>query len=282
MSGSKAKATRAASRPKPRISTGWGAYEAGRTATIGLESAVDAYFSQEPARITADPRDSMNLLGQEPLPPEWGDQMFVALQFLRSALEYVAYDLTMAYTPDADPSRTAFPVAKSEEAWFKKGGDKRFVEKMDPGAAAIIESLQPFNDVHPGYDSALEGLHEFARVYRHRRPPILLTARRGRGEVHADYPPPMRGNVVIGSPNEQVDYATPPVLAEPGDRLRNELGHEVRTYKQTAFHPEVGSGMGPGDGTPFLQALRGSYRFVRNEVLTPLDEYLRHAEQKRR
>ncbi|WP_435740153.1 hypothetical protein [Clavibacter nebraskensis] len=235
---------------------------------------MDAYFGREPARITADLRDPMNLLGQEPLPPEWGDQMFVALQFLRSALEYVAFDLVMAYTPDANPSRTGFPVAKTEEDWTKSGGDKRFVANMHPGAAEIIEGLQPFNDVRPGYTSTLEGLHEFARIYRHRRPPLLLTAQRGRGVLHTDYRHPMRGNVVIDSPEPEVDYATPPIPAARGDRLRNEYGHEVQTFTQTAFHPEIGSGMGPGDGTPWLWVLRSGYRFVRDRALTPLDEFL--------
>jgi hypothetical protein len=193
VSGSGAKRDRAGRKPPPRASTGWGAYEAGHAATIALKADVAAYFSRVPARITADPRDPMNLLGQEPWPPEWGDQMFVALQFLRSTLEYVALDLVMAYAPDANPSRTGFPVAKTEEDWSKSGGHKRVVANMHPGAAEIIDGLQPFNDVSPGYTSTLEGLHHFARIYRHRRPPILITAQRGRGVLHTDYRHPRVG-----------------------------------------------------------------------------------------
>jgi hypothetical protein len=275
VSGRTAKAERAKLKPKPRVSTGWGAYEAGRTATLELEAAVDAYFSREPARITADPDNGQNLIGQEPLPAEWGDQMFVALQFLRSALEYVAFDLTMAHSPNADPSKTAFPVARTESEWTRSRGERRFVENMHPGAAAVIEALQPFQNVNPGYDSTLAVLHDFARIYRHRRPPILLTAKQGRGEWFTEYPMPVKGNVITGPHDPDLDYATPAVLAKPGEGLRNELGHDVRTFKQTPFHPEIGSGMGAGDGTAFLQVLRGSYRFVRKQVLIPLDEYLR-------
>ncbi|WP_316302939.1 hypothetical protein [Clavibacter michiganensis] len=282
MSGRKAKAKRAAHKPKQRISTGWAAYDAGRAATVKLEAEVDAYFSREPARITADPADESKLIGQEPLPEEWGDQMFIALQFLRSALEYVAYDLTMMYTPDANPSKTAFPVAREERDWTKSGGEKRFVEHMHPGAAAIIESVQPFNTLHPGYESILESLHDFARVYRHRRPPILVVSDEGRGPLHTDYLPPMAGNRLLQLRHPEVEYVTPSALAGPNDELPEGWPRGVPAFKHTAFHPELGSGMGAGDGTPLMWVLRSGYRFIRNDVLRPLDEYLRDDPKNRR
>lgn len=84
------------------------------------------------------------------LPKDWGDTVGEIAHNLRSALDYVVFQITEG----GEGAGTAFPIGKGKRSYFKaKGKGKSYKEKCLPGVpekwAVWIDQLQPFQSPLP-------------------------------------------------------------------------------------------------------------------------------------
>jgi hypothetical protein len=90
------------------------------------------------------------------------------LQNMRSALDYLIYELVLAN--GGKPNRKhMFPIAMSEDQYERDGIHK--IKGIHPRAAAFIDALQPYLLEHPS-ESPLYVLDELTNLNKHRRPII--------------------------------------------------------------------------------------------------------------
>lgn len=84
---------------------------------------------------------------------------------LRSALDHLAYQLTMVGTPSVEPSRRIeFPIAKDATTYESEKARK--VQGMRPEAIEAIDRLQPYKGGCNG--DILWRLHELDNINKHR------------------------------------------------------------------------------------------------------------------
>src|SRR5687768_12939744 len=123
-----------------------------------LEAKAARWLAKPPIKLhysadlaTADRLILAELL--EPVPRELAAITGDALHNLRSALDNLAYELSLAHTGDPLPSRIAadsmFPLF-AEEGTDTGKKLKRMLKGVHPEARAIIQGMQPYNPDHGG------------------------------------------------------------------------------------------------------------------------------------
>ncbi|CAM98522.1 hypothetical protein pCM2_0038 (plasmid) [Clavibacter michiganensis subsp. michiganensis NCPPB 382] len=252
------------------------AFRDGAVALIELGQREHAYFGRDPARVTAaedaDGRDI--LVTSDELPEEWTELFARSIMWLRTSLDYLAYELTMSHTPDVDPRVIGFPI--SRRPWDAKAKAREKIAGMSPQAQQIIEELQPYHTPeedrphHP-----LIVLDELRQLYAHRRPAVMLTAVQSTSAL--THPVVMRGNVKldIGRPvfDSDTPFATPCLPSSNPFRGTDYAGgpeREYPTWAQVNFDVCMGPDTAVSDGTRIHQMMNHLYNQIQEHVLAPL------------
>jgi hypothetical protein len=100
------------------------------------------------------------------------------LKDLRSALDYVAWQLALAVSDDP-PATTAFPIFASEKAY--KRDRKRYIGGIDQAIHADFEAVQPYHAGDEATKHPLWVLHRMANDDKHRVPHIVASLPTGIG-----------------------------------------------------------------------------------------------------
>jgi hypothetical protein len=135
-----------------------------------------------------------------PLPETWPILISEALFNLRSALDHLAFELTVRHSGDPLDNEIAenceFPLVRSASDFAKSA--KRRLAGVNPALLPLFERLQPYPErladaAKSLIDEAPEmlgQLHEMHRIEKHRFPPIAVHAVMGASWSH-DQPEPV-------------------------------------------------------------------------------------------
>ncbi len=190
-----------------------------------------------------------------------------ALHEMRSALDQLAYALAETFSILLEPAvakRVEFPIFGDREMSAKERDSK--LGALDPGAAAVIEGLQPCRRGDRYAEDALWHLHELANTDRHRL--LHLTFARW-------------GGFGLGGSNLRIQTISGGII---GPTL--EHGAELGRFKITPIDPSQPVHMNldtpPGiafqegflAGKPVLDTLRGIHEHITTNVVPPLVPFL--------
>lgn len=240
-----------------------------------LEREMLAFFGREPEPAIAEPdEEGPRLVLREPLPETWPAIIGDCLQSLRSVLEHIALELTLAHSPRADPRLSAFPVAATEAAWLGKGGrgERRRIREMSPEAQRRVQDMQPYRR-NPGHvdEDPIYVLHELARIDRHQSLHLVIAAKRGTGFFFA----PIRqlGNVALPNP-VHARFLTKPNPSTAWTRTGDDKRPE-EMYEQVRFDVVFDPDGQAARGFSVLDSLIGLEGTLDEHVLPPLERLLR-------
>lgn len=138
-----------------------------------LDAAINRFLQDQPYRIGAKPHripqiehTTLYVAEVKPIPDEISLILGDAIHNLRSALDYLMWQLVEAY--GGTPNKSIyFPIADTVQQYQSAIGNRE-IQKIAPNALDIIESVQPY--VTP--DQTLWLLHQLDIIDKHR---LLLT-----------------------------------------------------------------------------------------------------------
>jgi hypothetical protein len=143
-----------------------------------FDSSIRAFFDSEPYSFEeqADPEEEILwrvVRVHRQADPNWSTITGEIIHNLRSALDYIVYQLVLLETK-AEPkgSKNQFPIFKSEDG-FRSNGLPHNLEGVGTDAVALIKAMQPFA-TGEGERSPLWQLRVFSNLDKHRD--IHLTA----------------------------------------------------------------------------------------------------------
>ena len=224
-----------------------------------LRRALTGYLESQPygAMYEYDPSYGSRVRGlriTEHPPPGFAAYVGDCLHNLRSALDYLAWELVLAagQTPN---DRTEFPIF-SEPLKYSKAASIRLTG-VSPAPLATVEALQPYHNGQSFADHPLWILHRLSILDKHRS---LLLA--GAWVEGADL-------FTVGSrvdPNTWTTVFVRPTALEPDVDL---LDYARRSFFVTLQQTEI------APRRPVVEVLAELVQFVRDSVLPELEPFLR-------
>jgi hypothetical protein len=157
------------------------------------------------------------------------------LEGLRSALDYVAWQLALAQS-DTPPDMTAFPIFCAEKTYNQNR--QRLVGGIDPTTHPIFDSLQPYHAGNKATEHPLWVLHRLANDYKHRVPYVVGSLTSGLGFIR---PPGVDAAIfgeVSGAFGDGEVVATVAILggAKPETQLNTRISFGMAFGKDTPAH----------------------------------------------
>jgi hypothetical protein len=204
------------------------------------------------------------------------------LHNLSSSLNFLAYDLSLAYTnplPDKAAEDVVFPIfgdvnrkGQPGTGWqrFRDNG-RQLIRAMSPSAQAEIEGLQPYNRGSAFTEDPLWRLNELARFNRHRFLHPAVAALSG-----ASWTDPMHNVRAIGPGTIRVHGG----FIEGRTKVMEIPIQPIDPSQEVYMHAEPYVGIAFSKGTPavpresMVEILSEIYNHIVSEVLPPLTPYL--------
>jgi hypothetical protein len=159
-----------------------------------LNREIKIFFDAEPYELIHEfdpdpPKDMFPPGGQvrgahlyrvnaAPVPDRFSILAGDVIRDLRSALDYLAWQLALVYA-DPPPERTEFPIFKDKAIFDKR--HKRLIGGIDPELHPKLERIQPFNAMGDAEKNPLWVLHRMANDYKHRLPRVVASLPTGVG-----------------------------------------------------------------------------------------------------
>jgi hypothetical protein len=142
-----------------------------------LVSVMDWYFKANPCQVVSelDPAtneiSSTRVIVNNPIPPEVPLLIGDCLQNLRTALDYLVWELVLAAkgTPN---KKNEFPICTSKDL-FEESLKRGRLDGVPVLAKTAIERLQPYNTGNDPMKARLWVLNHLTNINKHRR--LLLT-----------------------------------------------------------------------------------------------------------
>jgi len=156
------------------------------------------------------------------------------LQGLRSALDYVAWQLALAQS-DKPPQNTAFPIFCAEKAYER---DRlRFIGGINPAIHPIFDSVQPYHVGDKATEHPLWVLHRLANDDKHKVPYVIGSLPSGLG---FDRPPGVDAAIIgkVGPFEDGEVVATVAIIAgtEPETQLGTLISFGIGFGTDTPAH----------------------------------------------
>jgi hypothetical protein len=197
-----------------------------------------------------------------PDPPEaWDLLISDCLHNMRSALDNLAYELALRFTPNLSDRQAAdseFPIFGPEP--LSQAKRRKKIGCMHPRAQAVIARLQPHRRGDAYASDSLWQLHELSRVDKHRLLHTTVAGHAGTG---------IGGTVAIASMRMfggstkpctlVMDFTTPP-------------GRQMNMKLSLTLGVQLGEGIAKGKDP--VRSLRDVYGYITGTVIPLLDPYL--------
>jgi hypothetical protein len=248
-----------------------------------LDGSIKTWLDSDAYRIVKkhDPKTRRTAyvacLGETP--DDWLDLISEAAHMIRSALDHQAFALNSkgyadthhgAALPPERKADSSFPIfGNVNQSGLPIDGKHAFKSSvshrdMPPAAAALIESLQPYNRGQDFGRDPLWAIHELSRLDKHRIDLELTAAQLGTKTIGFF---PMIDEAAIGIGGPVYD------------------GKELAYWVTTAGYPEPDAnvnftrGVAFGEGMPLwdqpvVPTLRGIRDHICSRVMSPLDKFL--------
>jgi hypothetical protein len=141
-----------------------------------LDAETTMYFDQKPGEVVAETDPDTNRIilrfsEKIPVPPAIPLAIGDALQNLRSALDYLVWELVLASSNNPTKDHM-FPICSAPEA-FEDQIRRRRLDGVTPQAIAEIRGLQPFHYGKNWEKAPIQVLDTLVNVNKHRR--LLLS-----------------------------------------------------------------------------------------------------------
>jgi hypothetical protein len=141
-----------------------------------LETEGKRYFADEPGKMVPEQEQNTGRLilkfdARTPIPTRIPFMVGDTLQNLRSALDYLVWELVLAAN-NVPTYKNMFPICdtlRTFESQLKRGR----LDRVSADATAEIERLQPYHSGQPVENHPLIVLDLFCNITKHRR--VLLT-----------------------------------------------------------------------------------------------------------
>jgi hypothetical protein len=142
-----------------------------------LGTELQGYFQTNPGKMVREPNTPDNVAMftfqlKDPMPARFGLIVGDCLQNLRSALDYLVWELVLA--ANNQPTKdNMFPICSTSDAFKNAVSKRNRLFGVHPDVIAEIDALQPY---HLGQDwgkSVLAVMDELTNINKHRR--VLLT-----------------------------------------------------------------------------------------------------------
>lgn len=149
-----------------------------------LDRDIAGFLEGRPFRVTVDCISDGTLhiarLEHGPQPPfdRWAVIIGDCVHNLRSALDYVAWELAGSHDSD---SETLFPIFDTLEDWNRKS--RRRTKRLSAHVVGLIESMQPFRSATPSL-SALSALRRVSDADKHK---LLTVSAAVQGGFHCEF-----------------------------------------------------------------------------------------------
>ena len=199
---------------------------------------------------------------------EWSGVIGDVLHNFRATLDYLAWELVDSHTPGGGTGKTEFPIFIDRKLYE---GSPRKTKGMSPGALAVVERLQPFNesprDLHPS-ENLLWILQSLVTADKHRS--LTLTAE-AIGWHLEGLPPDV---YAVDTSLFHEDFTTTTVTLDPGDTPERYVNVEFVASSDVCFAPR-----GPTGGGFVLPTLRDIGNHIRDRVIPPLRQFLNDTPQ---
>jgi len=224
---------------------------------LQLQSEIEAFLDRKPYQliVESEPKSGDKIyrvkVSEQP-PVRWGTIIGDVVHNLRTALDYLAYQLVVAnnYTPH---KYTYFPICDSKKK-FEADGLKK-VKDASPKAKHLIESVKPYQ----GGNTALWRIHRLDIQDKHH---LLFTV--GSALKNVIMKVTFSGDMALG--REEIKF--PPYILNPADRLYPlEDGMEVFRFKGSDL--VVASNEVMEEFDPNFDVAFGAGQVVQGELVMP-------------
>jgi hypothetical protein len=197
---------------------------------------------------------------------EWGVRLGEIVHGVRSALDHLAWQLALAYRPNASPpTRTEFPIFKDVERYDREAPSK--LAGIHPDARRAIRELQPFANYEKPDRHPLWYLHDLNNVDKHRVVNVVAAVLRSVSffeEAVKDLgidPSIFAFIHTFGDCEVLASWPASPNCAAVADQLHFGFG--------IAFDPD-----GPARGWPVDNAIEHWSRYIRGTVVPAVEQFL--------
>ena len=142
---------------------------------LELRDALVRYYASKPIEFIESPdctpeRPSVIVREKAQVPQRFALMFGDSIQCQRSCLDYLVHEL-VEFAGARHHNQNQFPIAVDKKA-YKDKLRAHYLDGVDPGAIAVIESLQPYHSAQPLSDP-LAAMDKLTNINKHRR--ILLT-----------------------------------------------------------------------------------------------------------
>lgn len=188
----------------------------------------------EPMPPSVDPSKGVHLyrvIIRHPVPPRVAILAGEVLQGMRSALDYVAWQLSLARS-DSPPPMTAFPIFFRQGLY--EGSKQKFIGGIDAAIHPIFDSVQPYVAGDKAHQHPLWVLHRLANDDKHRVPHVVGSLPNG-VQVPRSAGVDLFAGMTIGPFENQQVVATVGIIggADPETQLNPRFSFAVAFGKDT-------------------------------------------------
>jgi hypothetical protein len=210
-------------------------------------------------------------IGQPPeLPHEWAGIVGDIGHNLRSALDYLVYELAVKGGGNPERERTAFPISDDRDDYWKPRG-RRKISYRDQCLAGVderwrrkIDDIQPYHRRNNAADTHLSRLNWLSNRDKHRTPHPAYSMLHTPGQIFTTANGETIRNVEIRFSPTGRDFSVEASLNVDANFDPTPTGTVLlRAYEKSKMDREVGFTIGFGERRITLEELQAMIRHVR-------------------
>jgi len=233
-----------------------------------LEAELEWYFKSNPGKMVREPNTPddqavFKFHTKGPIPARFGLITGDALQNIRSALDYLVWELVIAAKNQPSP-KNMFPICSTLDAFEEQVSKRKRLDGVHPDAIAEIRALQP---CHLGKDapmSTLLVLDDLTNINKHRR--VLLTQLGATDKPSVVVDKDGGFSLPSGSPTPRYDaeaqFGPYPII-------------DGKVHMNTHFVAVIAFGEGAAKGMEISMCLNEWAVYIKNEVVPKFERFFK-------
>lgn len=143
-----------------------------------LQSELEGYFKTNPGHIVLEADSSLDSISftikpKKPMPARFGIIVGDCLQNLRSAMDYLVWELVLA-AKNEPSDKNMFPICSTSERFKEQVCSRKRLMGVPPDAVTEIDRLQPHTLGQDRQKSILWAIDGLVNINKHRRIPLTM------------------------------------------------------------------------------------------------------------